>query len=69
MTTEEVKLLSSREAAEILGVNPHVIYNLWERGLLAFWYIHKTKKTNLEAIHEFLENTRGRDLAAEDETK
>lgn len=70
MTLDEIKLMSAREAAEVLGVNPHVVYDLWNRGLLDFWLIHKTRKTNLTAIAAFLEKTRNRDLEndANDET-
>ena len=57
-----IRLLSAKEAGKILGVNPNAIYTLWNKGLLDYWCIHGTKKTNLDAISAFLEATRNQDL-------
>ena len=62
MSESEIRLLSAKEAGEILGVNANTVYNLWKEGLLDYWLIHKTKKTNLRAISEFLERTRNVEL-------
>ena len=69
MTRDEIKLMSAREAAEVLGVNPHVVYDLWNSGLLDFWLIHRTRKTNITAIAAFLEKTRNRDLENDETLK
>ena len=60
---ETVRLLSAKEASKILGVNPNTVYNLWNRGLLDYWRIHRTMKTNVQAISEFLNRTKNKDLA------
>lgn len=60
--SSDIRLIGAREAAQILGVNANVVYDLWNRGLLDFWLIHNTKKTNLAAIAEFLQKTRNIDL-------
>ena len=53
-SVNEIRLIGAREAAKILGVNANTVYNLWKKGQLDYWRIHKTKKTNLEAIKAFL---------------
>ena len=60
---ERLRLLSAKEAAKILSVNPNTVYNLWNRGLLDYWCIHRTKKTNLNAIEAFLERTKNMEVA------
>lgn len=62
MNAEEIKLLGAKEAGVILGVNANTVYSLWKKGLLDCWTIHKTKKTNLIAIGEFLERTKNMEL-------
>ena len=57
-----IRLLSAKEAGQILGVNPNSVYTLWKKRLLDFWCIHGTKKTNLDAIAAFLEATRNQEL-------
>lgn len=57
-----IRLLGAKEAGQILGVSPNVVYALWNERLLDFWSIHGTKKTNLEAIASFLEATRNQEL-------
>ena len=57
-----IRLLSAKEAGQILGVNPNLVYTLWKKRLLDFWCIHGTKKTNLDAIAAFLEATRNQEL-------
>ena len=64
MTEKQIRLLSAKEAGRILGINPNTVYTLWNRGLLAFWQINGTLKTNLLAISEFLEKTKNQDLQA-----
>lgn len=59
---EDIKLLSAREAAAILGVNANAVYRLRNAGLLDYWNLHGTKKTNMMAIAEFLEKTKNVDL-------
>ena len=57
-----IQLLSAKEAGQILGVNPNLVYTLWKKRLLDFWCINGTKKTNLDAIAAFLEATRNQEL-------
>ena len=59
---DELRLIGAREAAKVLGVNANVVYKLWGKGLLDYWRIHGTMKTNMKAIGEFLEQTKNRDL-------
>ncbi len=59
---ETVRLLSAKEASKILGVNANTVYNLWNSGLLDYWRIHRTMKTNVQAITEFLNRTKNKDL-------
>ena len=56
------RLLSAKEAGQILGVNPNVVYSLWKKNLLDFWCIHGTKKTTMNAIEVFLEKSRNQEL-------
>ena len=59
---DELKLIGAREAAKILGVNANTVYRLWSKGLLGYWCIHHTMKTNMKAIGEFLDRTKNREL-------
>ena len=59
---ETVRLLSAKEASKILGVNANTVYNLWNSGLLDYWRIHRTMKTNVQAITDFLSRTKNKDL-------
>ena len=59
---DELKLIGAREAAKILGVNANTVYRLWAKGLLVYWCIHHTMKTNMKAIGEFLDCTKNREL-------
>ena len=61
-TLEEIRLIGAREAAKILGVNANTVYKLWAKGLLDYWRINMTMKTNMKAIGEFLEHTRNKEL-------
>lgn len=54
---QEIRLLTAKEAGKVLGVNTNTVYSLWNKNLLGYWMIHKSKKTNLRAIAEFLEKT------------
>lgn len=54
---QEIRLLTAKEAGKVLGVNANTVYSLWNKNLLGYWMIHKSKKTNLRAIAEFLEKT------------
>lgn len=60
---ESIRLLSAKEASKILGVNANTVYNLWSKGLLDYWRIHRTMKTNVQAISEFLKRTKNKDLS------
>ncbi len=59
---DELRLLNSRETAKILRVNTGTVYSLWSNGLLDYWCIHKSLKTNMKAIGEFLEKTKNTEL-------
>ncbi len=61
-SSNELKLIGAREAAKILGVNANTVYRLWAKGLLDYWCIHRTMKTNMKAIGEFLERTKNKEL-------
>lgn len=54
----ELRLFGAREAAQILAVGPNIIYALWKNSMLDFWCINGTRKTNLQAIGEFLERSK-----------
>ena len=56
---------TSRETAKILRVNTGTVYSLWSNGLLDYWCIHKSLKTNMKAIGEFLEKTKNTELNVE----
>lgn len=58
-----VRLMSAKEAGQILGINPNAVYALWRNRLLDYWNINGTKKTNLHAITMFLDATRNQVLA------
>lgn len=62
MDRTTIELLSAKEAGAILGINPNAVYRLWMDGLLDFWCINGTKKTNLQAIVAFLDRTRNTTL-------
>jgi len=62
MTEAEIRLLSAKEAGDILGVNANTVYSLWKKGLLDYWLIHRTRKTNLRAISDFLERSKNVEL-------
>jgi len=59
---QEIRLLNAREAGKVLGVNANTVYSLWNKNLLGYWMIHKSKKTNLRAIAEFLDKTQNKAL-------
>ena len=62
---DELRLLNSRETAKILRVNTGTVYSLWSNGLLDYWCIHKSLKTNMKAIGEFLEKVKNKELNVE----
>ena len=62
-SVENIRLLGSRETAQILGINPTAVYALWNKGLLDYWCIHRTKKTNINAIMDFLERSKNQELS------
>ena len=62
-SVDNIRLLGSRETAQILGINPTAVYALWNRGLLDYWCIHRTKKTNINAIMDFLERSKNLELS------
>ena len=68
MTEGELKLISARDAAKVLGVNPGVIYALWKDGRLDYWEINRTRRTNLMAIEAFLERTKNINLQEESDS-
>ena len=61
-TVDEIRLIGAREAAKILGVNANTVYKLWAKGLLDYWRINMTMKTNMKAIGEFLTKNKGREV-------
>ena len=58
----ELRLISARETAKVLGVNANTVYKLWAEGYLDYWRISMTLKTNLKAISEFLTKNKGREV-------
>ncbi len=58
----EIRLLNARETARILRVSASTVYSLWRNDLLDYWCIHKSFKTNMKAIGEFLEKTKNTEL-------
>lgn len=65
MDRTTIELLDAKEAGAILGINASGVYKLWKAGLLDFWCISGTRKTNLQSIAEFLEKTRNISLQEE----
>ena len=65
ISAENIRLLTARDVGTILGVNSGTIYELWNNGLMDFWEINGTRRTNLIAIADFLTKVRNRDLASE----
>ena len=65
MDRATIELLGAKAAGAILGINANGVYKLWKAGLLDFWCISGTRKTNLQAIAEFLEKTRNISLQEE----
>ena len=61
----EIRLLNARETARILRVSASTVYSLWRNDLLDYWCIHKSFKTNMKAIGEFLEKTKNTELNVE----
>ena len=59
---DELRLLSAKETAKVLGVNANTVYRLWARGLLDYWRINMTMKTNMKAVGEFLERVKNKEL-------
>lgn len=62
-----IYLMGTREAGQILGINPNAVYMLWKKRLLGYWNIHDTKKTNLNAGSDFLGKMHNQELLLEDE--
>ena len=55
MLSEEIRLMSTKEAAKFLGTTPHIVCSLIQKGLLDHWIINGLAKTNLRAIERFLD--------------
>jgi len=64
MVREELRLISAREAASILHIDPSGVYKLWRDEQLDFWCINGTTKTNFDAIRRFLDNNRSEEQPA-----
>lgn len=64
MGREELRLISAREAASILRIDPSGVYKLWRDEQLDFWCINGTTKTNCDAIRRFLDNNRSEEQPA-----
>ena len=58
MKREELRLIGAREAAQIMCIDPCVVYRLWREDKLDFWCINGTMKTNLAAIRTFQDPNR-----------
>lgn len=65
LSASQLELIGAKEAGKILGINATTVYILWKQGLLDYWQIHGTKKTNLAAIIKFLEQTKNTELVLE----
>lgn len=57
MDREAMRLIGSREAARVLGIDNKGIYKLWYSNQLDFWCINGTMRTNLTAIKAYLERS------------
>ena len=55
MDREAMRLIGSREAARVLGIDNKRIYKLWYSNQLDFWCINGTLKTNRAAIDAYLD--------------
>ena len=64
MGREEMRLISAREAASILRIDPSGVYKLWHDEQLDFWCINGTMKTNLDAIRSFQDKNRSENQPA-----
>lgn len=53
MDREAMRLIGSREAARILGIDNKEIYKLWYSDQLDYWCINGTMKTNRAAIDAY----------------
>ena len=64
MDREAMRLIGSREAARVLGIDNKRIYKLWYRNQLDFWCINGTLKTNRAAIDAYLDRCSNTECAA-----
>ena len=64
MDREAMRLIGSREAARVLGIDNKRIYKLWYSNQLDFWCINGTLKTNRAAIDANLDRCSNTECAA-----
>lgn len=64
MDREAMRLIGSREAARVLGIDNKRIYKLWYSNQLDFWCINGTLKTNRAAIDAYLDRCSNTECAA-----
>ena len=64
MDREAMRLIGSREAARVLGIDNKRIYKLWYSNQLDFWCINGTLKTYRAAIDAYLDRCSNTECAA-----
>ena len=64
MDREAMRLIGSREAARVLGIDNKGIYKLWYSDQLDYWCINGTMKTNRAAIDAYLDRCNNMEQAA-----
>ncbi len=52
-----------RSVVSLDELDQDAYHALWNRGLLDYWCIHRTKKTNINAIMDFLERSKNLELS------